>query len=74
MTRASVPSDPAHLSQLFIDERQCIIEGDKGGLSVADIAGSLGTSVNGHRITRASQMPGNRLRVGRSNFTVQYEP
>jgi pSer/pThr/pTyr-binding forkhead associated (FHA) protein len=54
-------------------EFQCIIEQDDGGLSVADIAGGLGTFVNGHRITRAALMPGDRLDVGRSNFTVQYE-
>ena len=54
-------------------EFQCIIERDDGRISVADIAGGLGTLVNGNRITRAALMPGDRLTVGRNDFTVQYE-
>jgi len=54
-------------------EFECIIEQDDGRLSVADITGGLGTFVNGDRITRAALMRGDRLGVGRSNFTVQYE-
>jgi pSer/pThr/pTyr-binding forkhead associated (FHA) protein len=54
-------------------EFQCIIEQDEGRLSVADIAGGLGTFVNGDSITNTVLMPGDRLTVGRSNFTVQYE-
>ncbi|MFZ1936489.1 MAG: FHA domain-containing protein [Thermoguttaceae bacterium] len=54
-------------------EFQCIIEQDDGKLSVADIAGGPSTFVNHHRITKAALMPGDTLRVGRSDFTVQYE-
>ena len=67
-----------HTADICLDdadtgEFQCIIEQDDGGLSVADIAGGLGTFVNSHRITRTALMPGDRLRVGRSDFTVQCE-
>lgn len=54
-------------------EFQCIIEQDDGRPSVVDIAGGLGTSINGRRITRAALMPGDKLGVGRRNFTVRYE-
>jgi pSer/pThr/pTyr-binding forkhead associated (FHA) protein len=54
-------------------EFHCIIEQDDSRLSVADITGGVGTFVNGHRIKRAALMPGDRLGVGRSNFTVHYE-
>jgi pSer/pThr/pTyr-binding forkhead associated (FHA) protein len=54
-------------------EFQCIIEENDGGLSVADIAGGLGTFVNGHRITRTALMPGDRLAVGKTEFEVQFE-
>ena len=54
-------------------EFHCIIEQDDRTLSVAHIADGLGTFVNGDRITRTALMPGDRLGVGRSNFTVQYE-
>ena len=68
----------SHTADVCLDdagtgEFQCIIEQDDGRLSVADIAGGLGTFVNGNRITRAALMPGDRLGVGRSTFTVQYE-
>lgn len=52
-------------------EFHCIIEEEDNRLSVANITG--GTFVNGDRITRATLMPGDRLGVGRSNFTVHYE-
>lgn len=67
------PTADVCLADAGVGEFQCIIERDDGRLSVADIGGGLGTSVNGHRITRAALMPGDRLRVGRSDFTVQYE-
>ena len=54
-------------------EFQCIIERDDGRLSIRDIAGGLGTFVNDRRVRMTALMPGDRLRVGRSNFTVQYE-
>jgi pSer/pThr/pTyr-binding forkhead associated (FHA) protein len=67
-----------HTADVCLDDAdtgdfQCIIEQDGGGLSVADLAGGFGTFVNGHRITRAALMPGDKLAVGRSDFTVQYE-
>jgi pSer/pThr/pTyr-binding forkhead associated (FHA) protein len=61
------------LSDADTGDFQCIIEQDDGELSVSDIAGGFGTFVNGDRITRTALMPGDRLRVGRSDFTVQYE-
>lgn len=54
-------------------EFQCIIEQDDDGLSIADIAGGLGTFVNGRRITKTALLPGDRLGVGKSDFTVQYQ-
>jgi pSer/pThr/pTyr-binding forkhead associated (FHA) protein len=60
-------------TMLVRGEFQCIIEQDDGGLSVTDIAGGLGTFVNGDRVTRAALLPGDRLGVGRSIFTVEYE-
>ena len=61
------------LDDADMGEFQCIIERDDGRLSVRHIAGGLGTFVNDRRITRETLMPGDRLRVGSSNFTVQYE-
>ncbi len=61
------------LDDAGMGEFQCIIEQDDGRPSVADIAGGLGTFVNGRRIRRAASMPGDRLGVGRRNFTVRYE-
>jgi pSer/pThr/pTyr-binding forkhead associated (FHA) protein len=68
-------SQTAHvrLDGADLAEFQCMIERDEGSLSVADIAGGLGTSVNGHRIRRASLMPGDTLRVGKNDFMVEYE-
>ena len=67
-----------HAADICLDdagmgEFQCIIEQDDGRPSVVDIAGGLGTFVNGHRIRRAALMPGDRLGVGRRHFTVRYE-
>ena len=61
------------LDDADMGEFQCIIEQHGGRLSVADVAGGVGTFVNGHRITRAALMPGDMLGVGRTTFTVEYE-
>jgi ABC transport system ATP-binding/permease protein len=68
----------SHTAEVCLDdadagEFQCIIEQDDGRISVADIAGGVGTFVNGNRTKRVVLMPGDRLTVGRSNFTVQYD-
>ena len=67
-----------HAADICLDdagtgEFQCFIEQNDGRPSVVDIAGGLGTFVNGHRIKRAALMPGDRLGVGKSDFMVQYE-
>jgi pSer/pThr/pTyr-binding forkhead associated (FHA) protein len=61
------------LDEAGVGDFQCIVERDDGSLSVTDIAGGIGTFVNGNRITRAALIPGDTLRVGRSNFTVRSE-
>jgi pSer/pThr/pTyr-binding forkhead associated (FHA) protein len=61
------------LDDVDTGEFHCIIERDDGGLSVADIAGGLGTFVNGLQIRRTALMPGDRLTVGKIEFLVQYE-
>lgn len=60
------------LDDADVGEFQCIIERHNGTLCVRNIAGGLGTIVNGRRVKRASLMPGDRLKVGRSSFLVRY--
>jgi pSer/pThr/pTyr-binding forkhead associated (FHA) protein len=65
---AEVPVDDAELGEF-----QSMIEQDRGRLMVEDIAGGLGTFVNGVRIRKIPLKPGDTLRVGNAEFLVKYE-
>ena len=61
------------LDDAWIGEFQSIIEQHRGRLIVANIAGGLGTFVNGIPVTRTRLMPGDKLKVGSREFVVNYE-
>ena len=46
---------------------------EDGTLAVEDLKSTNGTTVNGRAVTRAVLVPGDRLRVGRVEFTVSRE-
>jgi pSer/pThr/pTyr-binding forkhead associated (FHA) protein len=64
--RADFVVDAALVSRLHcrfsVDER--------GTLTIEDLKSTNGTSVNGRTVTRAVLVPGDRLRVGRVEFSV----
>jgi pSer/pThr/pTyr-binding forkhead associated (FHA) protein len=49
------------------------VHGIGGVLGERDLDSSNGTLVNGHYITEAHLMPGDRLTVGLTRFEVRYE-
>lgn len=64
--RADFVVDAALVSRLH-----CRLTLDDAGLGVEDLGSTNGTWVNGHKIARAPLMPGDKLKVGRVEFSVR---
>ncbi len=51
----------------------CEIEEVGGTLVVRDLGSTHGTFINGHAVSEAHLLPGDRLTIGMSNFEAQYK-
>ena len=58
----------------LVSRLHCRIEAGRDNLEVIDLASTNGTFVNDKRVARARLTSGDRLRVGRVEFTVAKEP
>ena len=54
----------------LVSRLHCRLTADAAGLAVEDLNSTNGTFVNGEAVTRATLSPGDRLGVGRVEFTV----
>ncbi len=67
------PSADICLDDSAIGHYQCMIDQSDGRLMVWDLGTTLGTRVNGVRVSgKAALGSGDQLTIGRSTFTVQY--
>ncbi|HEY7789874.1 MAG TPA: FHA domain-containing protein [Vicinamibacterales bacterium] len=66
--RADFIVDAAMVSRLH-----CRLTAEDHRLEVVDLDSTNGTFVNGERVSRAVASPGDRLRVGRSEFEILRE-
>ena len=65
-TRADFIVNAALVSRLH-----CRLEADNDGLDVIDLDSTNGTFVNGKRVEQARLTAGDRLRIGRTELTVE---
>jgi pSer/pThr/pTyr-binding forkhead associated (FHA) protein len=61
------------LDDRWVSRLHCEIDQIDDALVVRDLQSRHGTYVNGQRVTENLLMPGNRLRIGMSQFLVSYE-
>jgi pSer/pThr/pTyr-binding forkhead associated (FHA) protein len=54
----------------LVSRVHCRFTLDKAGLDVEDLGSTNGTFVNGHRIKRAPLLQGDKIKIGRVEFTV----
>jgi pSer/pThr/pTyr-binding forkhead associated (FHA) protein len=55
----------------LVSRVHCRLEASDTGVDVVDLASTNGTFVNNERISRAMLKSGDRLRIGRVEFTVE---
>jgi len=67
------PEAEVRMDDPCVSRWHCQIEQVGVGLTVRDLGSKNGTFVNGLRVTEASLLPGDRLTVGRTSFSVEYE-
>ena len=67
------PDVDVRLDDRWISRVHCEISEINGTLVVRDLDSHNGTLVNGHHITEAHLMPGDRLTVGLTRFEVRYK-
>ena len=61
-----------HLQDTFVSSHHARVEAEAGGLMVADLASTNGTSVNGEEMAGAALLgPADRLTVGDTVFVVE---
>jgi len=68
---AETKAEPSHSMPVYLTLPILAIRGDYAAAPLSSSRPIVLSNV--HRITRVALMPGDRLEVGRRNFTVQYE-
>jgi pSer/pThr/pTyr-binding forkhead associated (FHA) protein len=55
----------------LVSRVHCRLEASDAGMDVVDLSSTNGTFVNNERVSRAMLKQGDRLRIGRVEFTVE---
>ena len=61
------------LADPWASHRHCTLSEDDGTLVVTDLVSRNGVFLHGHRISQSQIFPGDRINIGQTEITVQYQ-